>query len=66
MATNEITKHIENTNANYRDVSMGDAKNTDLFLNQEHFNLFKNAGKTPETKLLYEFIRIIYPKPFCS
>lgn len=51
MATNEITKHIENTNANYRDVSMGDAKNTDLFLNQEHFNLFKNAGKNPGDKI---------------
>lgn len=40
----EIVKHINDTNASYRQLSAGDAKNTDLFLDNEHFELFKDSG----------------------
>lgn len=40
----EIIKHINDTNASYRDINAGDAKNTDLFLDNEHFELFKDSG----------------------
>ncbi len=41
----EIVKHINDTNASYRSINAGDAKNTDLFLDNEHYELFKEAGK---------------------
>lgn len=40
----EIVKHINDTNASYRDPSAGDAKNTDLFLDNEHYQLFEGMG----------------------
>jgi len=36
----EIIKHINDTNASYRDINSGDAKNTDLFLDQDHKQFF--------------------------
>ena len=41
----EIVKHINDTNASYRTVQAGNAKNTDLFLDNEHYELFKDAGE---------------------
>lgn len=41
----EIVKHINDTNASYRTPNAGDAKNTDLFLDNEHYELFKNHGE---------------------
>lgn len=41
----EIVKHINDTNASYRQLSAGDAKNTDLFLDNEHYALFKDSGE---------------------
>ena len=41
----EITKHINDTNASYRHVGAGDAKNTDLFLDNEHYELFRDCGE---------------------
>ena len=40
----EIVKHINDTNASYRAMGAGDAKNTDLFLDNEHYELFKDSG----------------------
>lgn len=40
----EIVKHINDTNASYRALGAGDAKNTDLFLDNEHYELFKESG----------------------
>ena len=40
----EIVKHINDTNASYRALNAGDAKNTDLFLDNEHYELFKDSG----------------------
>ena len=40
----EITKHINDTNASYRHVGAGDAKNTDLFLDNDHFDMFRDCG----------------------
>ena len=40
----EIVKHINNTNASYRELGSGNAKNTDLFLDREHYELFKDCG----------------------
>ena len=37
----EIVKHINDTNASYRNPMAGDAKNTDLFLDSDHYDLFK-------------------------
>ena len=42
---NEIIKHINDTNASYRTIGAGDAKNTDLFLDNEHFELFRDLGE---------------------
>lgn len=42
---NEITKHINDTNASYRTLGAGDAKNTDLFLDNEHYFLFEGEGE---------------------
>lgn len=41
----EIVKHINDTNASWRALNAGDAKNTDLFLDNEHYELFRNAGE---------------------
>lgn len=41
----EIIKNINDTNASYRTPGAGDAKNTDLFLDSEHFELFKGYGE---------------------
>ena len=41
----EITKHINDTNASYRRIDAGDAKNTDLFLDSEHYELFEDCGE---------------------
>ena len=40
----EIVKHINDTNASYRAMGAGDAKNTDLFLDNDHYELFKDSG----------------------
>jgi hypothetical protein len=42
----EIIKHINDTNASYRTLNSGNAKNTDLFLDNEHYELFKDCGET--------------------
>lgn len=67
----KIVKHINDTNASYRDLNAGDAKNTDLFLDNEHFELFKDAGeqivvrfdKENLTKAIL-FIASILPRKF--
>ena len=41
----EIVKHINDTNASYRAIGAGDAKNTDFFLDNEHYELFKDVGE---------------------
>lgn len=41
----EIVKHINDTNASYRSLTAGNAKNTDLFLDNEHYEFFKDAGE---------------------
>lgn len=41
----EIIKHINDTNASYRQPNAGDAKNTDLFLDNEHYSLFRDSGE---------------------
>ena len=41
----EIVKHINDTNASFRAIGAGDAKNTDLFLDNEHYELFRDAGE---------------------
>ena len=67
----EITKHINDTNASYRHVGAGDAKNTDLFLDNEHYELFRDFGeqitvrfdKTNLTQAIL-FIASILPRKF--
>lgn len=67
----EITKHINDTNASFRHVGAGDAKNTDLFLDNEHYELFRNNGeqitvrfdKTNLTQAIL-FIASILPRKF--
>ncbi len=67
----EITKHINDTNASFRHVGAGDAKNTDLFLDNEHYELFRNSGeqitvrfdKTNLTQAIL-FIASILPRKF--
>lgn len=41
----EIVKHINDTNASYRSPKAGDAKNTDLFFDNEHYQLFEDSGE---------------------
>lgn len=41
---NEIIKHINDTNSSYRNPSAGDAKNTDLFLDNRYYDFFKDMG----------------------
>lgn len=67
----EIVKHINDTNASYRQPNAGDAKNTDLFLDNEHYSLFKDNGeqitvrydKENLTKAIL-FIASILPRKF--
>ena len=42
----EIVKQINDTNASFRTLTAGDAKNTDLFFDNAHYELFKNEGET--------------------
>lgn len=41
----EIIKHINDTNASYRSLGAGNAKNTDLFLDAEHYEMFQGEGE---------------------
>ena len=67
----EITKHINDTNASYRHIGAGDAKNTDLFLDNEHYEFFRASGehitvrfdKTNLTQAIL-FIASILPRKF--
>lgn len=67
----EIVKHINDTNASYHQPNAGDAKNTDLFLDNEHYSLFKDCGeqitvrydKENLTKAIL-FIASILPRKF--
>lgn len=67
----EITKHINDTNASYRHIGAGDAKSTDLFLDNEHYELFQDCGeqitvrfdKTNLTQAIL-FIASILPRKF--
>jgi hypothetical protein len=49
----EITKHINDTNASFRDINAGDAKNTDLFLDNDQFTFFE--GIEPEEQITVRF-----------
>lgn len=67
----EIVKHINDTNASYRQLSAGDAKNTDLFLDNEHYALFKDSGEQITVRYHKEnlskailFIASILPRKF--
>lgn len=70
----EIVKHINDTNASYRTLGAGDAKNTDLFLDNEHFELFKDCGEQITVRFDKEnlskailFIASILPRKYdCS
>ena len=67
----EIVKPINDTNASYRQPTAGDAKNTDLFLDNEHYSMFKDSGnlitvrynKENLTKAIL-FIASILPRKF--
>lgn len=68
---NEIIKHINDTNASYRDTSAGDAKNTDLFLDNEHYALFEGCGDQVKVRFDKEnlskailFIASILPRKY--
>lgn len=67
----EIVKHINDTNASYRSPNAGDAKNTDLFLDIEHYELFKGAGEQVTVRFCKEnlskailFIASILPRKY--
>ena len=67
----EIVKHINDTNASYRAIGAGDAKNTDLFLDNEHYELFKDAGEQVTVRFNREnltkailFIASILPRKY--
>ena len=67
----EIVKHINDTNASYRPLGAGDAKNTDLFLDNEHYQLFEGAGEHITVRYNKEnlakailFIASILPRKF--
>lgn len=67
----EIVKHINDTNASYRQPGAGDAKNTDLFLDNDQYQLFEGCGdqitvrynKENLTKAIL-FIASILPRKF--
>lgn len=67
----EIVKHINDTNASFRQPNTGDAKNTDLFLDNEHYSLFKDSGEQITVRYSKEnltkailFIASILPRKF--
>ena len=67
----EIVKHINDTNASYRTPNAGDAKNTDLFLDNEHYELFKDSGDQIKVRFSKEnlskavlFIASILPRKY--
>ena len=67
----EIVKHINDTNASYRPLGAGDAKNTDLFLDNEHYQLCEGAGEHITVRYHKEnlakailFIASILPRKF--
>ena len=67
----EIIKHINDTNASYRQPNAGDAKNTDLFLDNEHYSMFKDCGEQITVRYNKEnltkailFIASILPRKF--
>lgn len=67
----EIVKRINDTNASYRPLGAGDAKNTDLFLDNEHYQLFEGAGEHITVRYHKEnlakailFIASILPRKF--
>lgn len=67
----EIVKHINDTNASYRQLGAGDAKNTDLFLDSEQYKLFENSGEHITVRYNKEnlsmailFIASILPRKF--
>ena len=67
----EIVKHINDTNASFRTIGAGDAKNTDLFLDNEHFDLFRDAGERVTVRFNKEnlqkailFIASILPRKY--
>ena len=67
----EIVKHINDTNASYRQPNAGDAKNTDLFLDNEHYSMFKDCGEQITVRYNKEnltkailFIASILPRKF--
>lgn len=67
----EIVKHINDTNASFRQPNAGDAKNTDLFLDNEHYSLFKESGEQITVRYSKEnltkailFIASILPRKF--
>ena len=47
----EIIKHINDTNASYRSLTAGDAKNTDLFFDQNHYSFFGGVNRTIKVRL---------------
>ncbi len=67
----EIVKHINDTNASYRNPMAGDAKNTDLFLDSDHYDLFKEEGDQITVRLSKEnlsqailFVASILPRKY--
>lgn len=67
----EIVKHINDTNASYRQPNSGDAKNTDLFLDNEHYAFFEDSGEHITVRFHKEnlsqailFIASILPRKF--
>lgn len=67
----QIVKHINDTNASYRPLGAGDAKNTDLFLDNEHYQLFEGTGEHITVRYHKEnlakailFIASILPRKF--
>ena len=67
----EIIKHINDTNASYRALNAGNAKNTDLFLDNEHYEMFKDAGEQITVRFSKEnlqkailFIASILPRKY--
>ena len=68
----EIIKHINNTNASYRSLNSKDAKNTDLFLDSEHYQFFDKCKDEKITVILHKenlaqailFIASILPRKF--
>ena len=62
----EITKHINDTNASYRHVGAGDAKNTDLFLDNDHFDMFRDCGDQVTVRFDKTNLTSSLRKRFCS